>query len=102
MFKQLKDLLPKTVNKHGYSTEFHAIGVLNEYKKWCIENFGEDGLAQLKPRYYKNSTLYVDAKSASWAQQLSMKQINCINYINKNLGKSSVKKMSIIIVNNAE
>lgn len=102
MFKQLKDLLPRTINKQGYSKEFEAIGVLNEYKKWCIETFGEDGLNRLKPRYYKNNTLYVDANSAVWAEQLSMKQSNCIKYVNKNIGKSLVKKVSITIVNNVD
>ena len=102
MFKQLKDLLPKTINKQGYSKQFEAIGVLNEYKKWCIETFGEDGLKQLRPRYYKNHTLYVDANSAIWAQQLSMRQNDCTIYINKNVAKSLVKKISTTIVNNPD
>lgn len=102
MFKQLKDLLPRTINKQGYSKEFEAIGILNEYKKWCIEIFGEDGLEKLKPRYYKSKTLYIDASGAMWAQQFSMKQNDCVEYINKNIGKSFVKKISITIVNNAD
>jgi len=101
MFKQLKDLLPRTINRQGYSKQFKAIGILNEYKKWCVENFGKDGPENLKPRYYKDSTLYIDAISAMWAQQLSIKQSSCIEYINKNIAKSFVKKMSITIVNNA-
>lgn len=102
MFKQLKDLLPKTINRQGYSKEFTAIEILNEYKKWCIENFGEDGLEELPPRYYKDKTLYIKARSAMWAQQLSMKQQNCIEYINENLGKTPVKKVSITIVNTTD
>lgn len=102
MFKQLKDLLPRTINKQGYSKEFEAIGILNEYKKWCIETFGEDGLKELKPKYYKNKTLHIGARSAAWANQFSMKQNQCIEYINKNIGKTMVKKTSITIVNNAD
>jgi hypothetical protein len=101
MFKQLKDLLPKTINKQGYGKEFEAIGIVNEYKKWCIETFGEDGLLNLPPRYYKNNTLYIKACSAVWAQQCSMKQNDCKNYINKNIGKTLIKKISITITNNA-
>lgn len=101
MFKQLKDLLPKEIKKQGYDKEFTAIGIINEYKKWCIENFGEDGLRELRPRYYKNKGLYIDASNAVWAQQLSMKQKNCEEYINKNVGKEMVKKILITIVNNA-
>ncbi|MCD6109993.1 DUF721 domain-containing protein [bacterium] len=102
MFKQLKDLLPRTINKQGYFKEFEAIGVINEYKKWCIENFGEDGLKNLKPRYYKNNMLYISASGAMWAQQLSIKQSNCIEYVNKNIAKPLIKKLSITIVNNAD
>ncbi|MBA4336501.1 hypothetical protein C0416_01875 [bacterium] len=102
MFKQLKDLLPREINKQGYAKEFAALGVINEYKKWCIENFGEDGLKELKARYYKNKALYIDAANAMWAQQLSMRQSNCEEYINKNIGKPLVKKVLITIVNNAD
>lgn len=102
MFKQLKDLLPREINKQGYSKEFNAIEILNEYKKWCIENFGEDGLKELPPRYFKDKTLFINARSAMWAQQFSMKQNNCIEYINKNLGKSPVKKISITIINKSD
>ena len=102
MFKQLKDLLPQTINKQGYAKEFEAIGILNEYKKWCIEIFGEDGLKELKPRYYKSNTLYINAGNAIWANQLSMKQDGCKKYINQNIGKNLVKKISITITNHAD
>jgi hypothetical protein len=99
MFKQLKDLIQKPVNKHGLKSEFEALSVINEYKKYCREIIGDDAVTNLVPRFYKNKTLYIDAKNASWAQHLHIHRTEILKKMNKSLGEKTVIKFSINIQN---
>lgn len=101
MFTQLKELLPKEINKQGLHDEIHAIAVISEYKNFCQELLGEDALLNLMPRFVRDGILHIDASSASWAQHLHLKQISLIEKINEKLEESVVSKFSIHIKNNA-
>ena len=99
MFKQLKDLLQKPVNKHGLKSEFEAISIINEYKKCCREIIGDDAIENLIPRFYKNKTLYINAANASWAQHLHINRAEILKKMNEVLGEKTVIKFSINIQN---
>jgi hypothetical protein len=96
MFTKLKDLLPKTINKHGLRKEMKALDVINKYKRYCTELLGEEALQNLVPRFYKNKKLYIDASNSSWAQYLHLNQVEILEAINKNLDEK-VKGFSINI-----
>lgn len=92
MFKQLKDIVGVSVNKAGLSSEFRAIGVINEYKKAVRDVIGDEAAQYLVPRSYKNGVLKVEARGASWASVLHMRRVEIIRRIDL------VKKLDIRIV----
>lgn len=91
MFKQLKEIIGVSVNKAGLTSEFRALGVINEYKKIAREVIGDDAVEHLVPRSYKNGVLKVEARGASWAATLHMKRVEIIRQI------KLVKKIDIKI-----
>lgn len=99
MFKQLKDLLPKEVNKRGFSKEMNALEIVNAYKKCCREILGKDSLDHYAPRFYKDKTFFVFIENSAYAQNFHMKQHLLLERINEILGKQVVKKFSIQIKN---
>jgi hypothetical protein len=104
MFIKLKEILDKTVNKKGYSKEFQALQVVEEFKKNCNELLGPDSLENLQPRSYKGKTLFIDAANAAWAQHLHMRRVMMLEKINnalRKLNKKEVEKFSINIQNKA-
>jgi len=104
MFIKLKEILDKTVNKKGYSKEFQALQVVEEFKKNCSKVLGEDSLQNLHPRYYKDKILFIDAANAAWAQHLHMRRVMMLENINnalRKLDKKEVEKFSINIQNSS-
>ncbi|MFC1810956.1 DciA family protein [Patescibacteria group bacterium] len=95
MFKQLKDIIEVSVNRAGLGGEFEALTVINEYKKVARSILGDWAVENLVPKYFKNGLLYVDAKNASWSQNLHINHIQIINTINKGLEKNLLKKIII-------
>ena len=104
MFIKLKEILDKTVNKKGYSKEFQALQVVEEFKKACDELLGPEALKNLVPKYYKNKILFIDAANSAWAQHLHIRRMMILEKINKalhELKKKEVEKFSINIQNKA-
>lgn len=97
MFKQLKELLPKAVNKQGLASQFNAIEILNVYKAACENYFDKEALLYLRPRFFKNSVLHIQAENSAWAQQMHMKRTLVIEFINKKLGEEKVQEISVSI-----
>lgn len=99
MFKQLKDLLPKTINQKGLKSEVHALSVINTFNKYCEELMGERSTQNLKCKFCKNKSLYVDASDASWAQHLQLNQNVLIKKTNSKFRKPAVNRLVINIKN---
>ena len=97
MFKQLKELLPKAVNKQGLASQFNAIEILNVYKAACENYFDKEALLYLRPRSYKNNTLYIETENSAWSQQLHMKRSQIIKFINDKLGKEAVNNITLTL-----
>lgn len=101
MFVKIKNLLTKEINKHGLGSQFTALQVINEFKKECINQLGEDALKNLVPRSYKNKKLYIDAENSAWAQHLHVRQTALLEKINEVLDNHELLGFSIHIKNNA-
>jgi len=93
MFKQLKEIIGVSVNKAGLTSEFRALGVINEYKKIAREVIGDDAVEHLVPRSYKNGVLKVEARSSAWASMLHVRRVEVIRRLNL------VKKIDIKVMN---
>lgn len=100
MFEQLKDLLPKAINQKGLKGEMHALAVINEFNKYCEELVGDRSTQNLKCKFCKNRSLYIDASDASWAQHLQLNQTGIIQQINSKFDKPAIDRLVINIKNN--
>jgi hypothetical protein len=101
MFVNIKKLLPKEINKHGLGSQFTAINVINQYKKECASQLGEDALKNLVPRSYKDKKLHIEATNSAWTQHLHVRQTSLIENINKALENNELLGFSIHVKNNA-
>lgn len=99
MFVQIKNLLDRSINKHGLKRSVDALEIINVYKKVIKEQLNEEALLNLVPRYFKNNNLYINAANASWAQHFFLNQAPIIQKINAEIGQQKVKKFVIQITN---
>lgn len=98
MFKQLKDIIGISINRAGLSGEVKALAVISEYKKIARKIIGDEAVENLIPKFFKEGTLHIEAKSAGWSQKLYMKQYQIIDKINTALDGDLVQKFIIKIV----
>lgn len=93
---QLKDLLPKALNKAGISRQFLATRVCQLFRK-AILKANKKIAAHCHPLYCRNHILYVKCDGAVWANELQMQSYLIIEEINERLKKNILERIQIKI-----
>ncbi len=97
MFRPISELVVREINRAGLSGEVKALAVISEYKKVVREMIKDEAVENLVPKFFKEGTLHIEAKSAGWSQNLHMKQYQIIDKINTALNGDIVQKFIIKI-----
>ena len=77
--------------------EIQALGVHKAFKRTIENNFSETISEMLKPKEFKNGLLVVNADNSVLIQEMQIKREEIISLINKELGRSLVKKLRFIL-----
>ncbi len=96
MFYKIKDLLQGAINRLGVSDQARASLVVEVAQKVIIENF-PNLKGKVKPRVFKDNTLYCEVTNPTLASQLNLEQQRIINQINRRLKGDFVKKVGFRI-----
>lgn len=99
MFVPIRDLIHRSINKHGLKKTVTALEVINECKKVMRESLGEEALLDVVPRVYKDNKVFVEVSSSAWSHHFHLHQNNILDTLNKNLGSEKVKTFVTKIAN---
>ena len=94
MFTQLKDLVPRTVNKMGLRKQFDGAYVCQLFRKWAPKVLGDEHCLEfISPGSYKSGTLVVNVKNSVWGQTVFMHRKQLIEKINQESHSVVVKDL---------
>jgi hypothetical protein len=65
------------------------------FKKIIKEEFGNIGLANLRPEYYKNKTIFVKSDSSVWSSELWLNRDRIVRKINAEIGGKVIDRIKI-------
>lgn len=93
MFYKIRDLLPKAINKFGLKGQAQAALVVETAKKVVLEVWGETLSLKIKPKIFKNNTLYLEVLGSGFASDVNLERQKLISLVNKKIGQNLVKKI---------
>jgi hypothetical protein len=94
MFTQLKDLIPRTVNKMGLKRQVDAAYICETYRKIAPSVFDDDSLVNcMAPKYFKDGVLCISVENSAYAQIVFMKKHKLIEKINRELRGAGLKEI---------
>ncbi|EKE11576.1 MAG: hypothetical protein ACD_15C00059G0014 [uncultured bacterium] len=65
------------------------------FKKIIKEEFGNIGLANLRPEYYKDKTIFIKSNSSVWSSELWLNRDKIVRKINSEIGGKAIDKIKI-------
>ena len=65
------------------------------FKKVVKEEFGNIGVANLRPEYYKNKTIFVRSDSSVWSSELWLNRDKIVRKVNAEIGGKVVEQIKI-------
>lgn len=65
------------------------------FKKVIQEEFGNLGVENFRPNYYKNGIVFIKCQSSNWASELWLNKNKIVRRINKELGENIIKEIKI-------
>ena len=65
------------------------------FQKVVKEEFGNIGLDNLKPEYYKNKTIFVKSNSSVWSSELWTNRDRIVRKLNAEIGSKAIEKIKI-------
>lgn len=92
--KDLQSLLNKKRSQQQYKciddkTIFHI------FLKIINEEYGNQGIKNIIPEYYKKNIIFVSFKQSLWAQEIWLNRQNLIDKINKKIGSKVLYNIKI-------
>jgi predicted nucleic acid-binding Zn ribbon protein len=82
MFKDIKNLLPKSMNRSGLSKKVRIAGVLKLFQSEAKKILNKDLAEQIKPLYIKHGVLTVATLSSLAAKKLQEHEKKILRKIN--------------------
>ena len=73
--------------------ETRAALICERFRKLAPSVIGEEALSHIKPKCFKNGTLYISVPNSLWAQQVFVHRHDLMMKLNLNLEKSWVKEI---------
>jgi hypothetical protein len=65
------------------------------FQRVIKEEYGNSGIKNLIPNYYKNKKLFVNTLSSVWASELMLNRTELITKINQELGQEEIVEIKI-------
>ncbi len=65
------------------------------FKKVVREEFGNIGVANLRPEYYKDKTIFVKSDSSVWSSELWLNRDKVVRKINAEIGGKIIDRIKI-------
>lgn len=93
----LKHLVHKSMKRAGISTQIAAEQVVSTAEKALAQVFGMEVERLCKPLFLKNFTLTVTCTSASFAQELKLKEKEIVHIMNTELGYTAVDRIRYLL-----
>lgn len=91
--KRLGDLLLKRKQLNKISLLDKDIFFI--FRKVIKEEFGNIGVENFIPNYYKNNHIFIKTKSSAWANELFSNRNKIIRKINAELGEEIIKEIKL-------
>jgi hypothetical protein len=89
-FKQL--LKNKVVGRHAPLDEKSVFYV---FQKIIKEEYGKQGIENLKPVFFKDNKIFVKAAGSAWGSEIWLNRENIVSLINKELGSNEIKEITM-------
>ena len=95
--KSLKNLLDKkrARNQLFRKTSLDKKDVFYIFKKVIQEEFGNIGVAKLKPDYFAKKILHIKSESSVWASELWLNKNSILKKINKEIGSKEIEEIKM-------
>lgn len=65
------------------------------FEKIIKEEYGEKGVDNIKPKFYKQGKIFLEIQNSNWANEFWLEKKNIISKINKKIGSDEVKEIKI-------
>lgn len=91
----------KKISQYLKNRNFQKKTVLDEktvfyiFKKIIQTEYGNKGVAKLKPSFYKDGKLFILSSSSAWANELWSAKDDIINKMNQELKTNDIKGIKI-------
>ena len=91
--KDLKQLLK--YKKVGVHTPLDEKSVFYVFQTVIKDEYGKQGIENIKPVYYKDNRIFVKAVGSAWASEIWLKRSEIVKLVNKQLGVDEIKDISM-------
>ena len=96
MFKDIRNIIPRSIKRAGISREVAETDVFALFKKAGEKVLRAENLSKLKPVFFKSEVLFIASLSDAAIRDLKDNESEIIEYINNILEKEDVKKLKIM------
>jgi hypothetical protein len=97
MFDKLQNLVPAAAVKYGFSRQFRAIQICQEYRNLAPKLLPKGALEHSSPQSYKDSVLTIAVYNSLWAEQITMKKHLFLEALNQKFGPHTIKNIRVKI-----
>ena len=102
MFDPFQNQILQAAGKYGFTQQFKAIQICQEYRNLAPTLLPKGALEQTRPKSYTKQTLVIGVQNSMWAEQLMMQKHRILEAINHKFGPGTVKNIRIEMVEPAE
>jgi len=95
MFKQLKDLLPRSISRRGLSQTVTATHVCHTFRTLAKEKWGDTVLQKMQPKSYKDGNLFVQTRNSAWANELYNNRSKMLYKLNQKFSQQKIKRIIV-------
>ncbi len=94
MFQSLKNILPSRLLDHGVLKQAIIAQIIEVFKEYVKNRWGNSALDMLRNLYLKNDTLHIQVSSSALAQELKLSEKDILNLIESRFAHK-VKRLRI-------
>jgi len=91
--KKIKYILPSVLNRYSLSDASVSSFVIEEFKKFFVENWSVEDWQEIQSIKFKNASLVICVSSATWANQIFIHKEEILEYIKKSLENIKINSL---------
>lgn len=97
MFEPFQNMVKKAAGHYGVAREVEAAQICEICRKVLKELIGEGMESFVRPGYFRDGVLMINANDAAWLQEIMIKREKILAAVNEKYGREMVKSVQMRI-----